>query len=94
MDSRKRRIEKITSVFVALEAVFIYYGIMALIFTGNPRTLFNYLPGVGYIFRSLFPQAWFALYNSHNMERIAALRSTFSLVGPTHFLLALWIVFI
>ncbi len=93
MGSRKKRIARITSTFVALEAVFLYYGIMALVFMGNPGFIFNYLPGIGYVFRMLFPRAWSLLYPSHE-GRIPALTSTFSLAGPFHFLFALWIVFI
>ncbi len=85
---------KITSIFVVLETVFLYYGTGAFLFNSNPKVLFSYLPGVGYIFKTLFPQAWFALYHPTDIGHVVTREHTFSLAGPLHFLSVLWIVFV
>lgn len=62
MDSRKKRIVRMTSIFVALETVFVYYASGIFILSSSPRLMFEYLPGYGYIIRTFFYYFWYGVY--------------------------------
>ena len=78
MDSEKRRYLKITSIFVALEAVFSYYLVGLLLIGYRPGHLLlgwsngkvnlifsnplNYLPGLGYVLKTYFPIYWMYVF--------------------------------
>lgn len=63
MDSRKRRIAKITSIFVVLETVFVYYANGIFLFSFSPKMQFEYLPGYGYIIKTFFYYFWYEVYH-------------------------------
>ncbi len=63
MESRKRRMAKITAIFVALETIFLYYVIGLFYLSRIPGTPFQYFPGLSYIIKTFFPIYWEFNYN-------------------------------
>ena len=53
-DSRKKSIARMTSIFVVVEAVFVYYASGIFLFSTSPKMQFKYLPGYGYIIKTFF----------------------------------------
>ena len=105
MDIKNQSVAKITSIFVVLEAAFLYYtiGLMAVgyrfgrVLTGwkvieGHFIYYNplkYFLGLGYMLRTLFPQYYYFWYQ---YPEPAIFRSTSNqTVASTNFMSALWI---
>ena len=106
MDSQKRRYLKITSIFVALEAVFSYYLVGLLLIGYRPGHLLlgwsngkvnlvfsnplNYLPGLGYVLKTYFPIYW--MYVFRGPTEIPLLSNEISQIyAALNFLSLFWI---
>ena len=106
MDSEKRRYLKITSIFVALEAVFSYYLVGLLLIGYRPGHLLlgwsngkvnlifsnplNYLPGLGYVLKTYFPIYW--MYVFRGPTEIPLLSNEISQIyAALNFLSLFWI---
>ncbi len=63
MEIRKRRMVKLTSIFVALETAFMYYVIGLFYLSRIPGTPFQYFPGLGYIIKTFFYYFWYGVYH-------------------------------
>ena len=63
MDSRKKSIARMTSIFVVVEAVFVYYASGIFLFSTSPKMLFTYLPGYGYVIKTFFYYFWYGVYH-------------------------------
>ncbi len=94
MDSRKRRMVRLTSIFIALETAFMYYVIGLFYLSRIPGTPFQYFPGLGYIIKTFFPVYWDVNYQNSPGEHII----THQQVGAAlvqfhngeHFILGFW----
>lgn len=92
MDFKKRKLLKITSVFVVIEAVFLYYIVGLFFFNPYPKAQFKYLPGIGYLTKTFFPLFWHDLYHPTGSIMSAGQRALLGgqFVGFEHFIVALW----
>lgn len=100
MDKRKSKIVKMTSIFVVLEAVIIFYisglsfGVYFFRFF-SPITVFEYSPGISLVVKRFFYSYWWIIYNQFKNGVVSdpPFWSNW-FTGAEHFLLALWITLI
>ena len=62
-DSMKKSIARMTSIFVVVEAVFVYYASGIFLFSTSPKMQFKYLPGYGYVIKTFFYYFWYGVYH-------------------------------
>lgn len=85
---------RITSIFVALEAVFMYYIVGLYYLSRIPGTPFQYFPGLGYIIKTYFPVYWNVNYQNFPVGHIITHQEVGAALvqfhNGEHFILGFW----
>ena len=96
MESKRGRLLKVTSIFVTVEAILLYYAIGVPNLDYYPGIPFKFFPGLGYIVKTLYPDFWFTNYNPMWPGKIISAQQKVAIQIQVHnaetFLFVFWYV--
>lgn len=97
MDSTKRGMLRITSIFLVIEGVLMYY-VVGLLLSSTPPINFSRFPGLEYVIKVFYPDYLYVNTNPFwpgyalTSQQAGAIRN--QVLGAEHFLLAFWVALI